>query len=105
MGGIAPLLIAESILLVIVLVALPLYSAWKAGNRDDLPLKGLALPQGTVRSMLALVVVGSFIIFLLFGGSTLPAEARFTEIVTALTGVAGTIVGFYFGSGGSGTRQ
>ena len=96
-----PLVIAESILLIIVLVALPAYAAWKGRAQDGLSLKGLALPQGSVRSMLALTVVGSFVVFLVFGGSALPEGARFTEIVAALTGVAGTIIGFYFGSKGS----
>ena len=96
-----PLVIAESVLLIIVLVVLPAYAIWKARNQDGDALKGLALPQGSVRSMLALTVVGSFVVFLVFGGSALPENARFTEIVAALTGVAGTIVGFYFGSKGS----
>ena len=97
-----PLITAESILLLIVLVALPAYAAWKGRAQDGLSLKGLALPQGSVRSMLALTVVGSFVVFLVFGGSALPEGTRFTEIVAALTGVAGTIIGFYFGSKGSG---
>lgn len=101
-GDIWPLVVAESILLFVTLVALPLYAAYKAHVHPDLPLKGLALPQGSVRSMLALTVVGSFIVFLIFGGVSLPSGTRFTEVVAALTGIAGTIVGFYFGSGGSG---
>ncbi len=101
-GDIWPLVIAESILLFITLVALPLYAAYKAHVRQDLPLKGLALPQGSVRSMLALTVVGSIVVFLIFGGVSLPSGTRFTDVVAALTGIAGTIVGFYFGSGGSG---
>ena len=64
-------------------------------------MKGLALPQGSVRSMLALIVVGSFVVFLVFGQST----EKFTEVVAALTGIAGTIIGFYFGSGGSGASS
>ena len=100
-GNILPLLIAEGVLLAIALVALPIYAASRANQRKDLPLKGLALPQGSVRSMLALTVVGSFVVFLTFGGVALPSGTRFTEIVAALTGVAGSIVGFYFGSGGS----
>ena len=96
-----PLLIAESVLLVVILVLLPAFAIWRARNQDGAALKGLALPQGSVRSMLALTVVGSFVVFLVFGGSALPGNARFTEVVAALTGVAGTIVGFYFGSKGS----
>ena len=102
-SNIWPLVVAEATLLLIALVALPLYAAWKAQTREDLPLKGLALPEGSVRSMLALTVVGSFVVFLVFGGVSLPSGTRFTEIVAALTGIAGTIIGFYFGSGGSGT--
>ncbi|MDE0047127.1 MAG: hypothetical protein OXU19_14920 [bacterium] len=101
-GNIVPLLVAESILLLVALVALPGYAVWKAKIREDVPLKGLALPQGSVRSMLALTVVGSFVVFLIFGGAALPESSRFGEVVTALTAVAGAIVGFYFGSGGSG---
>ena len=100
-----PLITAESILLLVVLVILPIYSVRKTKNRTDILLKGLGLPQGSVRSMLALIVVGSFVIFLVFGGSALSANGRFSEIVAALTGIAGTIVGFYFGSGGSGSTS
>ncbi|MDE0147892.1 MAG: hypothetical protein OXM58_05935 [Rhodospirillaceae bacterium] len=103
MGSILPLLIAEGVLLLLVLIALPIYAIWKAKNSDNVALKGLALPQGSVRSMLALTVVGSFVIFLVFGGAAIPTGTRFTEVVAALTGIAGTVVGFYFGSGGSGT--
>ncbi len=105
MGNIWPLLIAEGILLLLVLIALPAYAIWKANKSDDVLLKGLALPQGSVRSMLALTVVGSFVIFLVFGGAAVATDTRFTEIVAALTGIAGTVVGFYFGSGGSGTTS
>ena len=102
-GDFVPLLIAESILLIITLVALPVYAAWKARVHGSVPLKGLALPQGSVRSMLALTVVGSFIVFLVFGAPAMPPDSpRFTEIVAALTGIAGTVVGFYFGGNGSG---
>lgn len=104
-GTIWPLLIAEGLLLLLVLIALPAYAIWRAKGSSDVVLKGLALPQGSVRSMLALTVVGSFVVFLVFGGAALPAGTRFTEIVAALTGIAGTVVGFYFGSGGSGTAS
>ncbi len=101
-GNIMPLLVAEGILLVLTLVILPMYAIWKARSLDIDALKGLALPQGSVRSMLALTVIGSLVVFLVFGGAALPNSTRFTEIVAALTGIAGTIIGFYFGSGGSG---
>ena len=52
-----PLLIAEGGLLLLVLIALPIYAIWKAKTSTNVVLKGLALPQGSVRSMLALTVV------------------------------------------------
>ena len=85
-----PLLLAESVLLFITLLCLPIYAALKANTENSPPLKGLGLPQGTVRSMLAITLVGSFVIFLIFGHDT----SKFTEVVAALTGIAGTIVGF-----------
>lgn len=105
-GDFVPLLIAESILLLITLVILPGYAAWKGRAGPQASLKGLALPQGSVRSMLALTVVGSFVVFLVFGAPAMPADSsRFTEIVAALTGIAGTVVGFYFGGNGSGRQN
>ena len=97
-----PLILAESILLFIVLVVLPIIAICRTRTQDAAQLKGLALPQGSVRSMLALAIVGSFVVFLVFGGMVASKDGYFTEIVAALTGIAGTVVGFYFGSGGSG---
>lgn len=50
--------------------------ASKARNRHDLPQKGLALPQGSVSSMLAPTVFGSLVVFLGFGGVSLPEGTR-----------------------------
>ena len=105
MDGYFPLFSVESILLFIVLIVLPAYAIWRTKSNTNIPLKGLALPKGSVRSMLALTVVGSFVVFLVFGGTIPSIGDRFTEIVAALTGVAGTIIGFYFGSGGSGNSS
>ena len=52
--------------------------------------------------MLTLTVVGPFVVFLVFGASALPESTHFTGIVAALTGVAGAIIRFYFGSKDSG---
>ena len=101
-GEFVPLLLTESLLLFVVLIVLPACAIRWAKSKENIELKGLALPQGSVRSMLALTIVGSFVIFLIFGGTIPSIGDRFTEIVAALTGIAGTVVGFYFGSGGSG---
>ena len=107
MESFGPLLIAETVLLTIVFVALPIYAARKAGEISASDLKGLALPQGSVRSMLALAVVGTFLIFLIFGAPAVASgnDSKFTEIIAALTGISGTVIGFYFGSGGSSANQ
>ena len=109
MSDLLPLLIAESVLLFVALIALPagaMIMTWiKVSNGRPAKLKGLALPQGSVRSMLALTIIGSFVILLVFGGYAQTANDNFSEVVAALTGIAGTVVGFYFGSGGSGSSS
>lgn len=91
----------------IVLVFLPIL----ANNRIQKPngssadLRGLALPKGSVRSMLALLIIGSFMIVALIGGSISTLEENFTEVLSALSGIAGAVVGFYFGSKGSGKSE
>ena len=109
MKELIPLLVAESALLILVLIVLPICALCLAkkseSNGGMQNLKGLALPQGSVRSMLALMIVGSFVIFLVFGGHMATDKGKFSEIVAALTGIAGTVVGFYFGSGGSGKKS
>ena len=83
MYNICPLIIAESALLLWVLVVLPIYAVRKSRKEQSAELKGLALPQGTVRSMLALAIVGSFVVFLVFGGFAFENSTRFTEVVAA----------------------
>ncbi|MXW70799.1 MAG: hypothetical protein F4Z74_05020 [Acidobacteria bacterium] len=45
--------------------------------------------------MLAIVIVGSTINFLLFGSEV--AGDGFSEVVAALTTLSGSVIGFYFG--------
>ncbi len=97
------LLYALGILFVVVLIILPMLAIWitNGQNGSDIPLKGLALPQGSVRSMLALLIIGSFMIVAVIGGGVSALEDNFDEVLSALTGIAGAVVGFYFGSRGS----
>ena len=46
--------------------------------------------------MLALLVVGTFMNFLVFGGSAFDGET-FDKILAALVGLTGSVIGFYFG--------
>ena len=87
-------------LLFVTLVLLPLIVLWKTQNSKK--AKGLALPAGSVRSIVALTIVGSYMIVLVIGGGVPDLKAHFAEIVSALTWITGAVVGFYFGSGGSG---
>ena len=98
------LLVALGILFGVVLIGLPILATCVANrqNGSDIPLKGLALPKGSVRSMLALLIIGSFMIVAVIGGGISALEDNFNEVLSALTGIAGAVVGFYFGSRGSG---
>lgn len=98
----APLMWAGSFLLVIVLIGLPVLATW-VGRKDNTELKGLGLPKGSVRSMLALMTVGVFVVVATFGQSALGSE--YERVLTTLATLAGPVLGFYFGSRGSGEES
>ena len=56
----------------------------------------LCLPKGSIRSLLALGCVGTFLYVMLAGPLFVPNPAL-NNVVTALTGIANMVVGFYFG--------
>ena len=85
-----PLFWIEALLLILTLVAAPTYAAIRKGG----PRKGLNLPEGSVRAMLALLIVGSFVNVLLFG--TYVLGGNFEQVVTAFGTLAGAVTGFYF---------
>ncbi len=73
------------------------YSALLTGY-NDLPL---GVPRGTVRAVLAVIIVFGSVVFLavsMVGTATGPVY-KFPE---ALTGILGAILGFYFGKGSTG---
>lgn len=94
---------AEGILFIVVLVLLPLYSfcvaKWGSGGNSN--LKGLNLPEGSIRGMLALLSVGSFIIVLVLGHGIPEMKDHFDQVVTAFGTLTGAVIGFYFGNRGS----
>lgn len=98
-GGSLPLMVAGSVLLLIVLIGLPIL-ATRIVRKDEVPLKGLGLPAGSVRSMLALMTVGVFVVVATFGRAALGSE--YEPVLTTLATLAGPVLGFYFGSRGSG---
>lgn len=92
---------AGGLLFFIVLVVLPVIAACISCKKSaDLKLKGLGLPEGSVRSMLALLIVGAYMAVALIGaGYKGQGELRHLgEVLSALAGVAGAVIGFYFGS-------
>ena len=97
------LLWAEGILFLVVLVLMPLYSfcaaKWGAGANSN--LKGLNLPEGSIRAMLALMSVGSFIIVLVLGHGVPEMKDKIDQVDTAFGTLTGAIIGFYFGNRGS----
>lgn len=93
------LFITEIVYILLVLVGGPIYSCCIAKNKPDnaAKLKGLNLPEGSVRSILALITVGSFIIFLVLG-SNMP---NFDNVVSAFGTLTGAVIGFYFAHRGA----
>ena len=98
------LFISEAILLIIVLIFIPIYSCCVGKCRpsdEKAPLKGLNMPQGSIRGMLALLSVGSFLLFLLLGPQTPGVEEYFDKVLASFGTLTGAIIGFYFGNRGS----
>ena len=102
--------VALVILLVLVLLVLPLVALKKWNDTSASsggtpptngrpPLKGLSLPEGSVRSMLALLIVGSLLLTICLGTESL--GFAYDEAVSILGTLAGSVLGFYFGSRGS----
>ena len=98
----SPLVIIESVLLLLIFVGGPIYSCrvqkkHRGNNGPDFPpLRGLNLPSGSVRSMLALTIIGSYINFLLFGRNAGITEDYFNNVLAAFGTLAGAVTGFYF---------
>lgn len=84
--------------LLIVAILYPLI-AWFVEKRyfnDHSNLRALNLPRGSVRGILALVIVGSFILMLVFGGNVF--GEKFETVVAALGSLSAAVIGFYFGA-------
>lgn len=101
-GETGPLLWAASILLAIVLVLYPVVARLRAPP-EAAPPRGLNLPRGSVRSMLALLIVGAFVVVAIFGAEAFESE-DYQHVITILGTLAGPILGFYFGSRNSQSR-
>ena len=85
--------IAEAVLLIMVLLVLPLHG--RCGNQNASNSRGLGLPSGSIRGMIALLVIGSMINFLLFMGPCLGKD-RFDSVLNTFTTVSVAVIAFYF---------
>ena len=91
-----PLFWIELLLVLLVLIGAPIYANWaRRSDESSKSLRGLNLPRGSVRAMLALLIVGSFINILVFGAQVFPGH--FEQVITAFGTLAGSVIGFYFG--------
>ena len=88
----SPLLWTEIGLLLAVL-ALAIASRFKVENGQQ---RGLGMPRGSVRAILALLAVGSFINVLVFGAPHL--GDAYSATIAAFGTLTGSIIGFYFGN-------
>ena len=93
-------------LFVVVLVVMPLvclWIGWRIGKDSGKLLegtKGLYLPEGSIRAMLALAIVGAFIIVVVLGPLIDGLKDSFDKILAAFSALTGAVTGFYFGNRG-----
>ena len=93
-GAYFPLLAAQSLWLVLVGVGALLLARWSARTREG-ERRGLHLPRGSIRVILALLVAGTLVNFLVFGGSAFDGE-DFGGILAVLTGLTGAVIALCF---------
>jgi hypothetical protein len=86
-------------LLAVLIMVIAWIRTWKWNDKEGKEkLRGLALPSGTVRSVLALLVVGGFILFAFTGRGIVGDNEQFTAVLAAWVTLTGAVTGFYFGS-------
>ena len=90
-------IIAQSMYLLFILVGLPVCIIFINMKNDKHHEQPLSLPRGTVRSLLAFSLVGSFLITVSLGPLFIDPD-YFASIIAAQSALVGSAVGFYFGS-------
>jgi hypothetical protein len=90
------LAVLAAILVAIYATALWRTQLWTQGSSKP-ALKGLALPEGSIRGLIAFLVVGAFVIFVFFGRRAVDDDDLFTTVLTAFGTLTGSVTGFYFG--------
>ena len=87
-------MITQVFFLVFVLVAIPCWLVFFVGKEHT--SHPLNLPPGTVRSLLAMAVVGSFLITASIGPVFIDPD-YFNMILSSLSALVGGVIGYYFG--------
>lgn len=93
-ANMAPLVIGALVLFLLVL-AFWLVAVLRTKDTDR--SNPLAVPMGSMRAILAMTIIGGFVIFLFFGSSAITGD-NFDKILAAFAALAGSATGFYFGS-------
>ena len=101
----SPLVVVQCVWLALLAIGLPIYSriAGKKCGVTATELRGLNLPRGSIRAILALLAVGSFVNVMVLGTSVL--GDHFEAVLAAFGALTGSIIGFYFGNRGGATTQ
>ena len=90
----SPLVIVQCLWMALIAIGAPLYSKCAAPKNNKEELRGLNLPRGSIRGILALLAVGSFVNVLVLGGPAL--GKHFDSILAAFRTLTGAMTGFYF---------
>ena len=99
----SPLVVVQGLWMLLVTVGAALYS-YCAGKKNGVckeELRGLNLPRGSLRAMLALLLIGSFINVMVLGAPVFCDDGKFDSILAAFGALTGSVIGFYFGARGS----
>ena len=99
----SPLVIVQIIWMLLVTVGAVLYS-WSISKSkrnvvNEKELRGLNLPRGSLRGILALATIGSFVNVMVLGAPALGES--FDSVLAAFGTLTGSIIGFYFGTRGA----
>lgn len=97
----SPLVIVQCLWMLLIAIGAPLYSKIAAPKNNEKELRGLNLPRGSIRGILALLAVGSFVNVLVLGAPAL--GAHFDSILAAFGTLTGAMTGFYFANRSSTT--
>ena len=103
-----PLYVSLAVLAAILaaIYATALLRTWPWAQGGTLPpLKGLALPQGSIRGLIAFLIVGGFVIFVFFGKEAVDKDDLYTTVLASFGTLTGAVTGFYFGGRGSEARD